>query len=181
MQSVGVGEKLVERCSDKLAKAHQLKDEGNQEFKAGGYRAAIKKYHHSLMYTRGVVSTGDTSAIPGMEQMVKYVATEDEKRAAKELSLVLSNNLAACFLKTGKWEKVLEYASKVLEGDPDNSKALFRRGTARIHLNEPDKAREDLSRAQSLTPDNKEIKKQLALLEKKTRELESLSGIRGLP
>ena len=94
MQSVGVGEKLVERCSDKLAKAHQLKDEGNREFKAGGYRAAIKKYHHSLMYTRGVVSTGDTSAIPGMEQMVKYVATEDEKRAAKELSLVLSNNLA---------------------------------------------------------------------------------------
>ena len=94
MQSVGVGEKLVERCSDKLAKAHQLKDEGNREFKAGGYRAAIKKYHHSLMYTRGVVSTGDVSVIPGMEQMVKYVATEDEKIAAKELSLILSNNLA---------------------------------------------------------------------------------------
>ena len=52
------------------------------------------------------------------------------------------------------WVSLL--ALQVLEGDPDNSKALFRRGTARIHLNEPDKAREDLSRAQSLTPDSKE-------------------------
>ena len=95
MQSVGVGERLAERISDKLGKAGQLKDEGNREFKAGAYRAAIKKYHHSLMYTRGVVSAGDiSSAIPGMEQMVKYVATEEENRAAKELSLVLSNNLA---------------------------------------------------------------------------------------
>ena len=77
--------------------ARQLKDEGNRQFKAGDYRSAIKKYHHALMYTRGVVGRGDVPAIPGMEYAVKHVATEEEKEAAKELSLVLSNNLAGIY------------------------------------------------------------------------------------
>ena len=84
------------------------------------------------------------------------------------------NNNTACFLNTEKWEKVVEYASKVsgapaqdfdkfchllqvLESQPDNAKALFRRGTACIHLNLMDKARCDLTRAQEITPDSKEL------------------------
>ena len=93
-QPVAVGQRLAEQCSDKLATAHQLKDVGNTAFKAGNFKLAIKKYHHSLMYTRGVVSKGDVSAIPGMEHVVKYMASEEEKRQARELTAVLSNNLA---------------------------------------------------------------------------------------
>lgn len=77
-----------------MAAAHKLKDEGNGEFKSGKYRAATRKYHHALMYTRGVETQGDTPPIPGLEQLVRCVPTEDEKKAAKELALTLSNNLS---------------------------------------------------------------------------------------
>ena len=47
------------------------------------------------------------------------------------------------------------YFPQVLEAHPDNAKALFRRGTACIHLNLIDKAKCDLTRAQEITPDSK--------------------------
>lgn len=131
-QPVGVGPKLAESSSDKIAKSQELKDEGNSAFKAGNYRTAIKKYHHALMYTKAVVDQGYLSAIPGLEQVVKHTATDEEKAAAKELSTTISNNLAgsesdalymviefswpsytACFVNTEKWEKAFEYSNKV--------------------------------------------------------------------
>jgi tetratricopeptide (TPR) repeat protein len=169
---VAVGDKLAQKSADKIAKARELKNDGNTAFNAGNYRTAIKKYHHALMYTKAVVTQGDLSVIPGLEQLTKHKATDEEKAEATELSLTVSNNLAACFLSTEKWEKVVEYASKVLEAHPDNAKALFRRGTACIHLNLIDKAKCDLTRAQEITPDNGGVRKQLAVLERKMRELE---------
>lgn len=92
----------------------------------------------------------------------------------------------------------MELLSKVLDGDPDNAKALFRRGTAYIHLNRPEDAQRDLTRAQTLTPESnythlsncglviiiimrmvyvlitdREVKRQLTLLEKKSRQLKA--------
>ena len=90
-----MGERLPEQCSDKLVKAHQLKDRGNDEFKSENFKSAIKKYHHALMYTRGVVKQGDMSLIPGLEVVTRFSQpSKEEKRAANELTLVLSNNLA---------------------------------------------------------------------------------------
>ena len=91
---VAVGEKLVQSSPDKIEKARQAKEDGNAAFKAGEYRTAIKKYHHALMYTKGVVSQGDLPAIPGMEQMTKFIATDEEKATASELTVTICNNLA---------------------------------------------------------------------------------------
>lgn len=113
-------------------------------------------------------------------------------------------------MNTEKWEKAFEYSNKVsliktinfvlhtflsnilqvLQVQPDNAKALFRRGRACIHLNKVVEAKSDLKRALEINPDSKNhrnmaikshciytyagagIKKELAVLEKKTRELE---------
>lgn len=52
-----------------------------------------------------------------------------------------------------------EAATAALEkGDPQNVKALFRRGLARNHLGLPDEAIVDLSRALEVDPTNKPVK-----------------------
>lgn len=83
----------------------------------------------------------------------------------------------------------LSHTLQVLQVQPDNAKALFRRGRACIHLNKVVEAKSDLKRALEINPDSKNrrnmaikshiytyagsgIKKELAVLEKKTRELE---------
>ena len=137
-QPVTVGEQLAQSSSDKITKAHELKEDGNAAFKAGNYRTAMKKYHHALMYTKGVINQGDLSVIPGLEHVARDGVTDEEKAAATKLDLIISNNLAgsrhvqlhllihlfeksillplwilACFLSIEKWEKALEYTNKV--------------------------------------------------------------------
>ena len=41
---------------------------------------------------------------------------------------------------------------QVLAADPNNTKALFRRGTACVHLNRYEDAEKDLKRAEGLSP-----------------------------
>lgn len=91
------GESLAETSAGKIAKALELKEEGNAAFKAGDYKRAIKKYHHVLMYTKAVTSPSDLqSMIPGLPELSvkKFHATEEEKAVATELAVTISNNLA---------------------------------------------------------------------------------------
>lgn len=93
-QSVSSSGRLVETASDKIVKAGELKDEGNAAFKAGNYRTAIKKYHHALMYTKGVTSQGDLSAIPWLQHAMRHVASAEEKTIANDITIVVYNNMA---------------------------------------------------------------------------------------
>lgn len=104
-QPVAVGDRLAKRSSDKLARARELKDEGNSAFKAREYRSAIKKYHHALMYTKGVMNHGQLSSLPGMEHVTSHVATEEEIAVAKDITLTISNNLAGIYIG-GHWSKL---------------------------------------------------------------------------
>ena len=54
--------------------------------------------------------------------------------AARDLRLSLALNLAAVSLKLEEWGKAAAYASKALDVDPDNLKAIYRRGQVRWWL-----------------------------------------------
>ena len=56
---------------------------------------------------------------------------DDDKEAAKEVRLSLAANAAAAQLKTGDNAKALENCEKVLQLDPANVKAMFRKGQVR--------------------------------------------------
>ncbi|KAL5463855.1 hypothetical protein EMCRGX_G032798 [Ephydatia muelleri] len=99
-------------------------------------------------------------------------ATAAEEESAKKLTTALSNNLSACFMKTEEWEKAATHAKNVLSAEPNNPKALFRRGTANIHLRRYEEAEMDLNRAEELSPTDVGIKKQLQLLHRKQKEYE---------
>ena len=50
----------------------------------------------------------------------------------RALKVSCYNNLAMCFLKLEVWGKARDNAARVIELEPDNSKALFRRAQALV-------------------------------------------------
>lgn len=83
----------------KLAEAASLKDKGAAHFKEGEWKEAAKCYHHGLMYTKGVLSYQFLDPMMGMlasniSTVQQVPPTEDEKKDAKALNIILLNNIA---------------------------------------------------------------------------------------
>jgi len=77
----------------------------------------------------------------------------------RDLRLSLALNLAAVSLKLEEWGKAAAYASKALDVDPDNLKAIYRRGQARIGTRDYEDAKKDLLRAAKMSPKDKNIRR----------------------
>ena len=165
---IGRGPKLPDTAAAQLQKANELREEGNKLFEEKNFKGAIRKYHNALLYTRAV--TNKISEFGFLKKSQQATAAEEE--LAKKVTTALSNNLSACFVKTEEWEKAATHAENVLCAEPNNPKALFRRGTASIHLQRFEEAEIDLKRAEELTPTDVGIKKQLQLLHRKQKEYE---------
>ena len=96
-------------------------------------------------------------------------------------------NAAMCALKLQDNTTCVQHCTSVLNVDASNLKALFRRGSAYIAMNEWDKAKDDLYKAKELaatTPNSggKEVLKALHLLkqkkqEAKAKEKEAFGGV----
>lgn len=56
------------------------------------------------------------------------------------------------------------YTTEVLNKDPNNSKALFRRGVAHLELQDFTKSKADLDLLSKNEPDNADVKKELVKL-----------------
>ena len=80
--------------SEKLARAKELKDTGNALFKSGDTKNAVKKYHHALMFIKGVSSSD--FGIPGLpnDLNMNEKVTEEERAIGDELTAVIHNNIA---------------------------------------------------------------------------------------
>jgi tetratricopeptide (TPR) repeat protein len=74
-----------------------------------------------------------------------------------EERVTILSNCALCHLKLGQYEQAARVASRVLEVDPDHTKALYRRGQARLAMGgatHARAARSDFERALELAPTN---------------------------
>ena len=91
VKPVAVGEKLPDKNADKIAKAQQLKEEGNKFFKKREWKNAIRKYHHGLMYVRGIIERYE---VPGLQNVMRTKPTPEETAMAEKITTTLSNNLA---------------------------------------------------------------------------------------
>ena len=69
----------------------------------------------------------------------------------KEVEIPTCLNLGLAYLKVGEPQQAIKFASQVLSEDPENSKALFRRGYAYLTKGDLELAREDLKEAHRLT------------------------------
>ncbi|XP_054433583.1 protein unc-45 homolog A isoform X2 [Pteronotus mesoamericanus] len=104
----------------------QLRKDGNELFKCGDYEGALAAYTQAL----GLGATAEDQAI-------------------------LHRNLAACHLKREDYNKAEAEASKAIEKDGGDVKALYRRSQALEKLGRLDQAVLDLQRCVSLEPKNK--------------------------
>lgn len=101
-----------------------------------------------------------------------HAATEEQKKQAEALIHAANANIAACYLKLNQFDKAVQWSAKVLEKEPNNAKALFRRGFAYLQLKEYEKAAEDLTEAAKLQPEDKAIKAALRQAKEHTAKAE---------
>uniref|UniRef100_A0A8B9HFX9 Peptidyl-prolyl cis-trans isomerase D n=1 Tax=Astyanax mexicanus TaxID=7994 RepID=A0A8B9HFX9_ASTMX len=108
-----------------LSVAEDVKNIGNNFFKAQNWQAAIKKYSKALRYLE---VCGDTLDDESAQKKLEPTA----------LSCIL--NMAACKLKTQQWQEAIESCDEALELNQTHAKALFRRAQAWQGLKEYSKA-----------------------------------------
>uniref|UniRef100_A0A6Q2Y5P1 Protein unc-45 homolog B n=1 Tax=Esox lucius TaxID=8010 RepID=A0A6Q2Y5P1_ESOLU len=111
---------------NKMADPIQFKDEGNKYFQAGDMDKAIE------FYTKAIKSCKD-----------------------KKVLAIIYRNRSACFLKKESYANAASDATKAIDVDAADVKALFRRCQALEKLGKLDMAFKDVQRCSTIEPKNK--------------------------
>ncbi|XP_021104594.1 protein unc-45 homolog B isoform X2 [Heterocephalus glaber] len=123
------------------AEAAQLKEEGNQHFQRQDYKAATKSYSQALKLTKD-----------------------------KALLATLYRNRAACGLKMENYAQAASDASRAIDINSSDIKALYRRCQALEHLGKLDQAFKDVQRCATLEPQNQNFQETLRRLNTSIQE-----------
>ncbi|CAG7730626.1 unnamed protein product [Allacma fusca] len=98
---------------------------------------------------------------------------EDLEKAKMELKLTLYNNVAGCHVLRKNWEFAVDLCNSVLEKDPNNIKALYRRGWSRMEIEDYEMSRMDLENALKMDPKNQAVIQKLFELSVREKSLNS--------
>lgn len=175
----GTGDLLPEWPSDSdldfhkvdeiLVEAEKIKCIGNEQFKAQKYEKAKNKYTKTLRYLKHLDSENETDSSDSEDETKDKKLAEGEEKV-KALSLSCYLNRAACRLKLGDYSGAAADCNEVLDLDPNNIKALYRRGQSNTNMKDFEQAMVDLQVAEKLAPNDKSIKTEVAKLKKLMEE-----------
>nr|XP_060629172.1 peptidyl-prolyl cis-trans isomerase FKBP5 [Anolis sagrei ordinatus]XP_060629173.1 peptidyl-prolyl cis-trans isomerase FKBP5 [Anolis sagrei ordinatus]XP_060629174.1 peptidyl-prolyl cis-trans isomerase FKBP5 [Anolis sagrei ordinatus]XP_060629176.1 peptidyl-prolyl cis-trans isomerase FKBP5 [Anolis sagrei ordinatus]XP_060629177.1 peptidyl-prolyl cis-trans isomerase FKBP5 [Anolis sagrei ordinatus]XP_060629178.1 peptidyl-prolyl cis-trans isomerase FKBP5 [Anolis sagrei ordinatus] len=138
---------------EKLEQAAIVKEKGTVYFKEGKYLQAVIQYGKIVSWLE-----------------MEYGLSERESKASESLLLAAFLNLAMCSLKLRDYTKAIEYCNKALALDQANEKGLYRRGEARLLMNEFELAKCDFQSVLEVNPENKAARSQITICQKKTKE-----------
>jgi peptidylprolyl isomerase len=127
--------------AEKIGDATATKEKGGAAFKSGDFHSAANLYSEAA-------------------DMI------DEVASATDLWVTCQINAAQSFLNLKEYPSAAEKTSLALNKDPNNLKALYRRGLARNHLGLAEEALVDLTHALELDPENKPVKNEIAKAKK---------------
>ncbi|NXD69155.1 UN45B protein, partial [Eolophus roseicapillus] len=113
----------------------QLKEEGNKYFQANDYEKAVQSYTQAIKLNKD-----------------------------KALQAVLYRNRAACFLKKEEYAKAASDASRAIDINSSDIKALYRRSQALEKLGKLDQAFKDAQKCATIEPRNKNFQETLRRL-----------------
>mmetsp|Transcript_4911 Transcript_4911/g.10548 ORF Transcript_4911/g.10548 Transcript_4911/m.10548 type:complete len:375 (+) Transcript_4911:85-1209(+) len=134
-------------ATHRLSAAEAIRTQGNELFKQGNYQGAASKYNKALRYAR-IRTYGNDNP----EQI-----DEETQARAQQAEVACMLNRAACRLKMGMNEGAKEDCESVLEAEPNNVKAIFRKGQAMVALKDVPGGLVELKRAHNMEPDDKGI------------------------
>jgi len=130
----------------KLEQAAIFKEKGTHFFKQGKYDLAANKYKKIIEFLEHEISLKDEN--------------EDTRISLLQAGRL---NLAMCMIKNSDWLEARNLCDKVIEENPANAKAYFRRGEAFIALNEHELARRDFVTCLENDPENKAAKNKVTV------------------
>ena len=114
----------------------KLKQEGNELVRQKLYEKAIAKYEEAIRY---------------LEQfMLKEKPNDTEWNELNEQKLPILFNFSLCLFHMNEFYRCIEHTSTILEHQPNNVKALFRRGKSHVAVWNVDEARADFARCRLL-------------------------------
>ena len=134
-----------------------LKEEGNSLYKEGKHNLASEKYFQALSYLE--------------EQIIKEKPKSETWHAITKQKVPLLLNYAQCKLLMQDYADAIRHTTSVLEVEPKNIKALYRRGKAHSASWDVEEATRDLRKAAEL--DNSlthAVEKELRALGERVKE-----------
>ncbi|XP_058419773.1 peptidyl-prolyl cis-trans isomerase FKBP8 isoform X5 [Diceros bicornis minor] len=137
---------------ERVALANRKRECGNAHYQRADFVLAANSYD---------------LAIKAITSSTKVDMTFEEEEQLLQLKVKCLNNLAASQLKLDHYRAALRSCSLVLEHQPDNIKALFRKGKVLAQQGEYSEAIPILRAALKLEPSNKTIHAELSKLVKK--------------
>ena len=136
--------------------------------------AAAKKAEGNAAFGKGAHEEAESAYAAGLETLAGHDTSGAEpspgKVEARDLIVSLHVNRAAALLRLERRADAEQACDAALVLQPENVKALYRRGVARAE--NPIKAIEDLKRALQLEPGNTAAKRELAKAERRRAERE---------
>ncbi|XP_064184765.1 peptidyl-prolyl cis-trans isomerase FKBP8-like [Anguilla rostrata] len=141
--------------AERTALADRKRERGNAHYQRGDYAFAVNSY---------------AIALQAAESSSKMDISPQEEAELLDVKVKCLNNMAAAQLKLDHLEAALRSCVSVLAHQPDNVKALFRKGKVLALRGEYTEAIRDLKSALKLEPSNKTIHAELSKLVKKHSE-----------
>ncbi|EAN85727.1 putative FK506-binding protein (FKBP)-type peptidyl-prolyl isomerase [Trypanosoma cruzi] len=140
---------------ERLIECERRRQQGNDAFRAGKLEAAMRKYRRAIEFL-------ETDS--GLK--------DEEKEEARKARVILFGNLSQVLLSRQKFSECVGYCDKVLEKEPQNPKALYRRAKANCLLCEWDEAKRDVEQLLAIDAQNTDAKVLLQQLQEKRRAYE---------
>ncbi|KAH7295678.1 hypothetical protein KP509_27G060500 [Ceratopteris richardii] len=143
-------------CSWWIDAVNSSKNFGNNNYKKGDFKMALRKYRKALRYL-DICWEKD-----GLD--------EDKADYLRVMKTHILTNSSACKLKLGDAKGALVDTDFATRSGIKHAKALFRRGQAYMALNDVEAAAASFERALELEPSDGAIKKELGIAKKKVAE-----------
>lgn len=144
---------------------NRKRERGNWWFTRNEPTTAIQCYRRALEFLMLEEDSLNTN-----HAEVEESASDAELQALLEDRMKVYNNLAAAQMKTQAYDAALKSVNNVLSCQPQNVKALFRKGKILHYKGEHSQAYAVLLQAAKLEPDSKAIQAELAILKEKNAE-----------
>lgn len=161
--------------SESIKRSQLLKELGNNSFKENSLIEAKKYYEEGIQLLK-VFKNKD------LNELNEEIITNELNEEFNTLYLTLYSNKSMVLFKEENWLEVIINTNEVLNNEPDNIKALYRRSVALHRTGNYEESKNGLNRVITLDPNNAAAKKELntvlkTIKEQKEKEKNAMSSI----